>query len=297
MGGQTHEGLAVSNIFDIPAIPGLPNSSSVVFDLESLPCFAEGSSSLDEDSLIAAAKDHCIPLGIDFDEASVEHPGEFDPSTIKVGNLKDQSKIDAKIEAARKQHESLASRHRDDVAAAERKFWLDVIQMAPLSPALGKVGAVGYCIQGEIRISDYSERELLSEFWHLFESIRANSNIATGWNIHGFDVPFILARSAIQGVEIPRGVFERGKWLSQVFVDLMPMWGRHFDPWKQSSGDWKAKNVAKTLGASRPDSVLDDGAKWWRYWLGEEAEREDAIEYLEWDVAEETLIAERLGVI
>ena len=50
----------------------------------------------------------------------------FDPATVKIGNLKDQVKIEEKIEAARKNHE------------------LDFINKAALSPFTGRVIAIGW---------------------------------------------------------------------------------------------------------------------------------------------------------
>lgn len=58
------------------------------FDIETCP--------LSEEVVLAAAGEFIPP----------PHPGEFDPGSVKLGNLKDQAKIEAKIAEARAAHEA-----------------------------------------------------------------------------------------------------------------------------------------------------------------------------------------------
>ena len=273
----------------------LPNSPHVLFDIETSPAWHPGDS-------IDAAKAYCQPLGIDYDPDSIgEHPGEFDAASVKLGNLKDAKKIEAKIAEAESKHLEAVSLHEAKMIGGEQTFWENIIDNAALSPVTGRVLAIGFVREGEVIIecdgskNVSSESDLLTVFWIEFDCRKRESEKLIGWNVANFDVPFIVWRSAALGVEIPRGVY-RGKWLSDSFVDLMNYWPSMYSPWKQKSAWLGAKDAARFLGCSRPVDEIE-GKDFWRFFLGSDAERAKAIRYLENDVTEETIIAKALGVI
>lgn len=274
----------------------LPNSPHVIFDIETSPAWHPGDS-------VDAAKAYCQPLGIDYDHASIgEHPGVFDADSVKIGNLKDAKKIEAKVAEARDRHIHSVTLHESKAIGGEQSFWESIIDNAALSPVTGRVLAIGYYGQSNPGIDictgdddENPELNLLACFWQVFDDVRSESNKMIGWNIANFDVPFLVWRSAKLGIEIPRGVY-RGKWLSDSFVDLMNYWPSMYSPWKGKSAWLGAKDAARFLGCSRPVGEIE-GKDFWRYFLGSDDERKKSIRYLENDVTEETVIAKALGVI
>jgi DNA polymerase elongation subunit (family B) len=108
------------------------------------------------------------------------------------GNLKDPDKIRLAIEEKR----------------AEQ------IESAALDPDYGKVLSIGWAIDngpvlveyvgthqgmqamGELVDFHYSECDLISEFWQIFQSCNGN---CVGYNILNFDLPYLMRRSMALG--------------------------------------------------------------------------------------------------
>lgn len=72
---------------------------------------------------------------------------EFDPNSVKVGNLKDSAKIEEKIEQARDNH--LQS----------------YIDKAGLDPRFSIPCAIGYIISGKVELHFDEPKELINRFW------------------------------------------------------------------------------------------------------------------------------------
>jgi len=264
-----------------------PASSTLVFDIETGPAWTPCDSP-------RHCQEYCERLGIIWTD-ELEDLGPFDPNSVAVGNLKDPEKIKAKIETKRRDHQIAIEELAKKRAAAERDFWASILDKAALSPVTGRVLAIGYFHSGQYAVDEIDglgECELLKRFWQRYKT----GYRVTGWNIAGFDVPFLLARSAYYGLPIPKGLFARGKWLSDQFVDLQQIFGKMYDPWKQSVGSYKAKNVARFFGVYKRAEDSIDGADFWRYY-GTPSTRQVALDYLQHDVIEEALIANRLGVL
>lgn len=124
------------------------------------------------------------------------------PEPKAPGNLKDPAKIAAAIE--------------------EKKA--ELIANAALDPDYGKVLSIGYAfgadraitvtvagdklseeridLSGEIVQHTYtlSENDLIEDFWDAFASCRGN---CVGYNILGFDLPYLMRRSMYLGVKVP----------------------------------------------------------------------------------------------
>lgn len=227
-----------------------------------------------------------------FDPESVpKPPAEFDPSSVKTGNLKDESKIAAKVESARREHaESLADYERK-VAAAESAYWEDIVGRAALSSTTGRVLAIGY--RGEKvmidSVADREERDLLARFWRQFLRCRESGRKMVGYNIAGFDVPFLAQRSWILGVQVPPSVFTPGGWLDSTFVDLMRAWSAG-----ARNGFAKLDIVCRACGIGGKTEGIS-GADFAGLFLDPES-RHVAIEYLERDLEMTAGLAERFGV-
>jgi hypothetical protein len=128
----------------------------------------------------------------------------FDPNEVKCGNIKDPEKIKAKIA------ESEAS-HKDDF-----------IKRAALSAITGRVLAVGIR-NGEAFdiVHGSDEISILRHFWEVYENNHLHG--FAGFNIFGFDLPFMVRRSWKLGVTIPASVRE-GRYWGRFFHDLMDAW-------------------------------------------------------------------------
>lgn len=127
----------------------------------------------------------------------------FDPDKIKTGNLKDPQKI------------------ADKVAEAETEF----VDKAALSAITGEVVCIGIMQPNGKRVfldaTVEGERECLEVFWDMARPVQAyGSSEWAGWNLHGFDMPFIIQRSFFLGLPVPAGIMQ-GRYFDRRFNDLM----------------------------------------------------------------------------
>lgn len=129
----------------------------------------------------------------------------FNPDAVKLGNLKDPDKIEAKIEEARE------------------KF----IEDATLDARFSRVFAVGYADKDgpkavmEADPDDDVEKGILIGIWETI-SAYVNGSVC-GWNILGFDLPFIWQRSLILGVR-PSTKIQVPLWNNSWLVELQHQW-------------------------------------------------------------------------
>ena len=137
----------------------------------------------------------------------------FSESSVALGALKDPAKIEAKIEAAKQ-------KHIDAAKAAEE----DYIESAPLAATTGEVIAVGIrTIAGETRIIEGEESEILKMTWDYFDSAMRSYFQVVGFNIKGFDVPFMMRRSWLLDVPVPR-LLEKDRYFHSCLIDLRDVW-------------------------------------------------------------------------
>lgn len=223
-------------------------------------------------------------------------PGEFDPSTVKFGNLKDEAKRAAKVAEARLAHESTVANYADICSNAEHDHIAKLVDTAALSPVTGRVVAIGLKRAGGERVLVVdcdNEAEALSTFWQQYGKCRKNGESMIGFNIEGFDLPFLIRRSWINHVDVPRTLLDKGRYWDSVFIDLMKVW---------SCGAYgkfeKLDTVARALKCGKKTEDADgekvsgkDFAKLWQ------ENRELAIRYLENDVNMTEAVAVRLGVV
>lgn len=227
-----------------------------------------------------------------FDPASIQPYPAFDESSVKTGNLKDAAKIAEKIEAARSQHAIDAANHAAKNATAEADYIAGVKGRAALDAKTGRVLAIGYYDTNE-GATDYAilngepgdEAAIVSGFWTYFEASDEHTRFI-GHNIHGFDLPFLIQRSWLLGVEVPRGVI-KGRYFSDKFVDTMAVWACG----KMGSGAMaKLDDLAKAFGVGMKNG---DGAMFAELL---EKDRAAAMEYLKNDIAITHAVARRMGV-
>ena len=204
----------------------------------------------------------------------------FDPAEVKTGNLKDPAKIAEKI------------------AEAEANHRRDFIERAALDPLTGRVVAIGvmtFDARGEqpaafgkggkfFIIGHDDEARTLFEFWELTRGVQGRTNPMVGFNIFGFDLPFLFRRSWKHRVPVPFGL-RRGRYWSDQLIDLRDAW---------QLGDRQARgsldSIAKHLGVGPKNG---DGKAFAELWW---SDRKQAESYLRNDIELTALVANALGV-
>jgi hypothetical protein len=252
----------------------------LVFDIETGP--------LPEEELKAIYQ----PL----DESTIEGvvTGDFDPNSVKVGNLKDPWKIQKKIDQARANHESAKANSANVIAAAKRQHWQEFVERAALSAITGRVLAVGYLAteSGKHAIDDGNgnECEMLANFWGKYSKCRSAGRKMVGHNCLSFDIPFLVRRSWLLDVEVPSTLLDKLKWLDPIFVDTMALWGcGGRDPVKLDLLGQAFRVGQKTEGVS--------GADFHKLWFGTPEDRELALEYLTQDLRLTAAVAQKMCLI
>ncbi len=205
----------------------------------------------------------------------------FDPAEVKTGNLKDPAKIAEKI------------------AEAEANHRRDFIERAALDPLTGRVVAIGimaFDTRGETGptfgkggnffiIGHDDEARTLHEFWEFTRGEMGRMNPMIGFNIFGFDLPFLFRRSWKHRVPVPFGL-RRGRYWSDQLIDLRDAW---------QLGDRQARgsldSIARHLGVGAKNGDGKMFAELWR------SDRKQAEAYLRNDIELTVLVAEALGAV
>lgn len=230
-----------------------------------------------------------------FDRSTVPNPGEFDPEVVKLGNVKDQAKIDEKIAAAREKHEQAVRDYANQLCRAEEAYWQSIQERAALSAVTGQVVAIGY--QGNKTLLRYgvSERAMLIEFWKQYRACRSASRPMVGFNTKSFDVPFLAQRSWILGVGVPPTILTATGYLDSTFVDLRDRW-QCGNRWGGEKGYGTLDVVCRSCGLpGKADGC--DGVNFAAMLASDDdAQREVALDYLRNDLAMTSALADRLGV-
>ncbi len=114
-----------------------------------------------------------------------------------------------------------------------------------------------------------------------------------GANIIQFDLPFLIHRSWILGVDIPSTVCQFGKWgnFDPLFIDIREWWQLGQRNGCESSLDV----MARALGCGCKTEGID-GGNFARLWFGTPEERQQATGYLLNDLQLTADVATRLGV-
>jgi hypothetical protein len=208
----------------------------------------------------------------------------FDPAEVKLGNIKDADKIAAKVADAEVKHKAR---------------WLSE---AALSPVTGKVAcitvsartAAGIDIGTVVNFADDTEAEAreIYRFWEMIEqAFQGTYTYFVGHNILDFDLPFLINRSRILNIPLPRHLYsiKGGRvYFSDHFVDTRLVWllGR-----KAGDNPSSLDFVAKALKVGAKNGSGADFAQLMK------TDREAAKAYAANDVHLTTKVAQRLGII
>lgn len=250
----------------------------LVFDIETGP--------LPEEDL----KKVCPPFN------APPHPGLFDESSVKLGNIKDPEKRSAKIEEARAAHEAEVVAYDGKVAQAQADHFTAFCNKAALDATTGQVLAIGYlsikpaggtAVLMDTVADHAGEGALIAKFWEQYTKCHKAGRKMAGLNILGFDLPFLIRRSWILGVDVPATV-RPGRYFDQIFVDIRDTWlcGQH---WGNCESSLNA--IAKALGLGEKNG---DGAAFAELL---KIDRDSALAYLRNDLELTASCATRMGVI
>jgi hypothetical protein len=227
-----------------------------------------------------------------------KHPGEFDPRTVKYGQAKKDDVRAEILKKAEAKHAEAVASYEADAEKAESEYWAKVEADAALSAITGQVLVIGYrgervFIDGVGDFGDkvVTEQMLLVRFWNQYRKLRADQRSMIGFNIAGFDVPFIVQRSWILGIPVPETLFTGPqRYLDQTFVDMYKIWKAG-----NFQGGAKLDEIAKACGVGgKPDGI--SGADFHRLYANPDT-RPLAIEYSANDLDMSWNIAERMGLV
>ena len=188
----------------------------------------------------------------------------FDEADVKLGNLKDEARIAAKIAEAR-------ARHRENF-----------FERAALDPMTGRVLAFGVRDEDGVNtiLCDEDEIAVLSGAWGVFNGVKSYTQFV-GFNIFNFDLPFLIRRSWKLGVKVPFA--RRKRYWPEVFVDLREVW---------QLGEYQARgsldSISRFLGYSGKSG---DGAEFANLLR---QDRQAALDYLARDLELTEAVAGRL---
>lgn len=133
----------------------------------------------------------------------------------------------------------------------KREQW---VKEAALSPMTGRILAIGwgqtdastniaglgFTDPGDPDAQPLTEKDLITDFFEIYSKAANGDFYLVGFNIHGFDLPFIVKRAWILGVPVPYALRPNGQsrfFWPPCFIDLQQIWG---------AGEYRA---AGSLGA------------------------------------------------
>jgi len=254
----------------------------LIFDIETGP--------LPEEQLAAQFAERWTPP---------PHPGEFDPASVKYGQMKDEAKRAAKLKECQEAHAERVANYEKAVADAREERWGEYLEDAALDATTGRVLAIGMLDTANGAkprigsVHSLPEDELLEKWWERVKACLASGVPMCGLWSNQFDLPFLLRRSWILGVDVPAGVRSKnGRYWADGFIDVAEMW---------QCGDRQAKcsmdHLGRVLGlGSKPEGIT--GADFARlFWSAEESDRTKAFEYLANDLELTRKIAARMGLV
>ena len=132
----------------------------------------------------------------------------FDPSQVKLGNIKNPDLIAEKIQKAEESHAS------------------DYIKNAALDALSGQVLCIGYRFEHDkpaVLCSDADgEAAMLRQFWRLITDLDRQPKLV-GFNIKAFDLPFLYKRSWKHRIDPPYWL-RGGRYWNDLVVDLREVW-------------------------------------------------------------------------
>lgn len=246
----------------------IPAGEPLFFDIETVPDYERA----------AALGYELPPVPAEVDESELTEPEEFISKTaaeqkkLLDGLTAPQSWIEKVIAAERagKDRKTVISQLEsaaDQGQSLRKKLSLtpETLRIVSIAVAVGDAPAVAF-----VDWEDSNEARMLETFWEL----AALSSPLVGFNVIGFDLPAIFARSAILGAR-PTCEIKLSRYSNDRVCDLMlRRWG------SAVPAGWGLKQTCKAYGIEVPAGDVE-GSQVERLW---ESDREKLAEYAESDV-------------
>ncbi len=218
-------------------------------------------------------------------------PAAFDPSSVKLGNIKNEDLRAQKIESARELHSKQVADYEAYVERAREEWKAKLLDNALLDPMFGRVLAIGYRdTSGNVLIDHGDEVRVINRFWSLFFQVASLGGSLVGHYTRTFDVIFLMRRVWILGYEVPDCV-RSGRHLSSVFVDTHDI----FEGNAKAVGSCSLDSIARAFGVGAKTEGVT-GLDFHRLYHGSEEDRARALEYLANDLELAAAIASRMGL-
>lgn len=248
----------------------------IVFDIETGP--------LAEETVLQFARPYTPPQPLP----------PFDARAVKVGNLGPE-KAEEKIAAAAMLHADASIVRLEEIKAGEAAWRKDAMDRAALSPLTGQVLAIGYQQDTGPPVLDvvgngngFEEPMLLERFWIRVKQFAKTDETLVGHNILGFDLPFLIRRSWLLGVDVFPGIFQGRYFNERLFSDTMRLWGCG------NNRDFVSLDtLARAFGVGGKPEGIDGGM----FADLLKTDREAAKAYLRNDLDMTAMVAERMGVL
>ena len=222
---------------------------------------------------------------------------QFDPASVKTGNMKDEAKIRDKIDDARKKFLEAQDAAKQAAGNAEQEQFNQLKSRAALSPLTGRVLAIGIGYrsdQADIKqvqtelyyLTDlHNEAEVIQTFFDLAVDLIQNKGQFCGHNIKKFDMPFLIRRAYALGVHVPEVILnDLNQYRPNYFIDTMLVWG---EPVKLDA-------LASYFGTTRKNG---DGAQFSELFFGSETQNKQSLDYLKNDVLMTYEIAQKMELL
>ena len=203
------------------------------------------------------------------------------------------SKHNAKIQEARKKYEEKAVIEADKYEDEKLKYYEGLFTKSPLNPMFGPVLCIGILEdngdQFVFGANDEPEEEIIGSFWEWVDSQFHGGKHIAGWNTHQFDLPFLIRRSFMCGVQPSPGIMDSSRRFFNTWsIDLMKFWtcGLY--------GEYaKLDMVARALGFKGKEKEEVTGENFHHYWGRGGDDRDKALSYLAGDLVATRQLAER----
>lgn len=207
-------------------------------------------------------------LYLDLETEGREDAESFAPEFRADARIKDPDKVKADLDG-------------------KRKDWLAA---AALRGMTGRILVAGVATDDEpVRIIEGEEKAIISEVLELLRKVLAKGGRVFGFNILGFDMPFLVQRAYAHGLTVPKTLYQvwRGRWQwHDNVIDLQPV----VLAGQQDIKGYSLGNIAKWLGIGEKTGNGADFAKLYR------EDKASALAYATKDVELTRYLAERVGI-
>jgi len=203
-----------------------------------------------------------------------------------VFDIETMGKTEAELEEFMPEFEaSKVLKDPDKIKADLDKKKEEWLREAPLKAERGAILVIGLLDHNDnIQILEGDERDIIEAFWSHY---RRSTCQFLGHNIKNFDVPFLVRRSWVHGLQVPSDVMS-GRYLGRRFGDTM-------EAWSCGTRDMiKLDTLAKMFGVGAKNG---SGEKFAGLYLAGGSAREDALNYLKNDLTLTRDVAKRMGLI